>query len=300
MAELDGVWDVRRTGGALPPLVGVRKRIQGTRGETARRAAFRACRSACAGSSCTTGGRSGGSWTCSSRTATASAAGRPSAAASSGASSCDDVLGNREPAAAVYARKVRRVVVTGLGAITPIGGDAASTWESAVEGRSGVDWIRSFDAVGLPGADRGRGQGLRPDLRRVAEGGAQARSERPTRAWARRRRRSPTRASTGRTATTASGSSSGRRSAVSTGSWNRRRCCASAARRASRRTSSRTCSSTRLRGSSPFRSASAGPTMRRCRRARPVRTRWARARSSCAAATRTRCSPAAASRACTR
>jgi hypothetical protein len=35
MAGLDGVWDVRRTGGALPPLVGVRKRIHGTRGETA-------------------------------------------------------------------------------------------------------------------------------------------------------------------------------------------------------------------------------------------------------------------------
>ena len=29
MAELDGVWDVRRTGGALPPLLGVRKRIHG-------------------------------------------------------------------------------------------------------------------------------------------------------------------------------------------------------------------------------------------------------------------------------
>ena len=35
MAELDGVWDVRRTGGALPPLVGVRKRIERARGETA-------------------------------------------------------------------------------------------------------------------------------------------------------------------------------------------------------------------------------------------------------------------------
>jgi 3-oxoacyl-[acyl-carrier-protein] synthase II len=45
---------------------------------------------------------------------------------------------------------VRRVVVTGLGAITPIGGDAASTWEAAVEGRSGVDWIRSFDASDYP------------------------------------------------------------------------------------------------------------------------------------------------------
>ena len=31
---LDGVWKVVRTGGALPPLVGVRKRISGSRGET--------------------------------------------------------------------------------------------------------------------------------------------------------------------------------------------------------------------------------------------------------------------------
>jgi ferritin-like metal-binding protein YciE len=34
MPELDGVWDVSRTGGLLPPLVGVRKEINGSRGET--------------------------------------------------------------------------------------------------------------------------------------------------------------------------------------------------------------------------------------------------------------------------
>jgi ferritin-like metal-binding protein YciE len=34
VGELDGVWDVRRTGGALPPLFGVRKRIHGQTGET--------------------------------------------------------------------------------------------------------------------------------------------------------------------------------------------------------------------------------------------------------------------------
>jgi 3-oxoacyl-[acyl-carrier-protein] synthase II len=45
---------------------------------------------------------------------------------------------------------MRRVVVTGLGAVTPLGLDARSTWESAVAGRSGVDWIRSFDADGYP------------------------------------------------------------------------------------------------------------------------------------------------------
>jgi hypothetical protein len=34
MAELDGVWDVRRVSGALPPLGGVRKRIEHDRGWT--------------------------------------------------------------------------------------------------------------------------------------------------------------------------------------------------------------------------------------------------------------------------
>ena len=34
MPELDGVWEVRRTGGLLPPLVGIRKRIRGTHGST--------------------------------------------------------------------------------------------------------------------------------------------------------------------------------------------------------------------------------------------------------------------------
>jgi ferritin-like metal-binding protein YciE len=32
--SLDGVWSVERSGGALPPMVGVRKRIRGTAGET--------------------------------------------------------------------------------------------------------------------------------------------------------------------------------------------------------------------------------------------------------------------------
>jgi 3-oxoacyl-[acyl-carrier-protein] synthase II len=45
---------------------------------------------------------------------------------------------------------VRRVVVTGLGAVTPLGLDAQSTWDAAVSGRSGIDWIRSFDASEYP------------------------------------------------------------------------------------------------------------------------------------------------------
>src|SRR5437764_2243031 len=45
---------------------------------------------------------------------------------------------------------MKRVAVTGLGAVTPIGNDAPSTWKAAVAGESGIDWIRSFDTTGLP------------------------------------------------------------------------------------------------------------------------------------------------------
>src|ERR1043166_6329960 len=45
---------------------------------------------------------------------------------------------------------MRRVVVTGLGAVTPIGNTAPGTWRAAVAGRSGIDFIRAFDADGLP------------------------------------------------------------------------------------------------------------------------------------------------------
>ena len=45
---------------------------------------------------------------------------------------------------------MRRVAVTGLGAITPVGNDARATWHAAVAGQSGIDWIRAFDADGLP------------------------------------------------------------------------------------------------------------------------------------------------------
>src|SRR5215831_2669466 len=45
---------------------------------------------------------------------------------------------------------MRRAVVTGLGAVTPLGLDARSTWDGAVAGRSGVDFIESFDASAFP------------------------------------------------------------------------------------------------------------------------------------------------------
>jgi 3-oxoacyl-[acyl-carrier-protein] synthase II len=40
----------------------------------------------------------------------------------------------------------RRVVVTGIGLVTPVGNDTASTWQALIEGRSGVGPITYFDA----------------------------------------------------------------------------------------------------------------------------------------------------------
>src|SRR6266487_250 len=45
---------------------------------------------------------------------------------------------------------MRRIAVTGLGAVTPLGNDARSTWDAAVAGESGIDWIRSFDPGDAP------------------------------------------------------------------------------------------------------------------------------------------------------
>jgi 3-oxoacyl-[acyl-carrier-protein] synthase II len=40
----------------------------------------------------------------------------------------------------------RRVVITGLGAVTPLGGDVESTWDGLVAGRSGAAEITQFDS----------------------------------------------------------------------------------------------------------------------------------------------------------
>lgn len=44
----------------------------------------------------------------------------------------------------------RRVVVTGIGCVTPVGNDVESTWASLKEGKSGIDYITHFDASGFP------------------------------------------------------------------------------------------------------------------------------------------------------
>ncbi|MDP8956849.1 MAG: beta-ketoacyl-ACP synthase II [Actinomycetota bacterium] len=45
---------------------------------------------------------------------------------------------------------MRRVAITGVGAVTPVGNDAKATWEALLAGRSGIDVITHFDASEFP------------------------------------------------------------------------------------------------------------------------------------------------------
>ena len=72
----------------------------------------------------------------------------------------------------------RRVVVTGLGAVTPLGADLPATWERLVAGESGIRPIASFDASRL--ACRIAGEALDADPSRVLDRKALRRTDRAT------------------------------------------------------------------------------------------------------------------------
>jgi len=57
----------------------------------------------------------------------------------------------------------RRVVVTGMGALTPIGNDVPSYWDSLVNGRSGIGRITLFDPVRTPSKVAGELKGFDAD-----------------------------------------------------------------------------------------------------------------------------------------
>ena len=44
----------------------------------------------------------------------------------------------------------RRVVITGLGVVSPVGNDVQSAWQNLVAGKSGISRITRFDASAFP------------------------------------------------------------------------------------------------------------------------------------------------------
>jgi beta-ketoacyl-acyl-carrier-protein synthase II len=59
-------------------------------------------------------------------------------------------VADQAPARSSAERGERRVVITGLGAVTPLGNDVATYWDGLVAGRSGIDRLASFDPSGVP------------------------------------------------------------------------------------------------------------------------------------------------------
>ncbi|HHS13302.1 MAG TPA: beta-ketoacyl-[acyl-carrier-protein] synthase II, partial [bacterium] len=43
----------------------------------------------------------------------------------------------------------RRVVVTGVGAVSPLGNDTKSTWEGLIQGKNGIGPVTRFDTEGI-------------------------------------------------------------------------------------------------------------------------------------------------------
>ena len=57
----------------------------------------------------------------------------------------------------------RRVVVTGIGVVSPLGLDARSTWDALVAGRSGIGPITKFDASAFTSRIAGEVRGFEPE-----------------------------------------------------------------------------------------------------------------------------------------
>ena len=57
----------------------------------------------------------------------------------------------------------RRVVITGLGAITPIGNNVEEFWNGIKEGKCGIDEIKNFDTTGFKVKLAGEVKDFNPD-----------------------------------------------------------------------------------------------------------------------------------------
>ena len=60
----------------------------------------------------------------------------------------------------------RRVVVTGLGIVSPLGSTVATAWEGIVNGRSGIGHIDKMDLSAFPVRIGGQAQGFNAEAHR--------------------------------------------------------------------------------------------------------------------------------------
>jgi 3-oxoacyl-[acyl-carrier-protein] synthase II len=58
----------------------------------------------------------------------------------------------------------RRVVVTGVGLVSPLGIGTAATWDGLMAGRSGIRTVTRFDTTGYPCRIAGEVEGFDPSL----------------------------------------------------------------------------------------------------------------------------------------
>lgn len=61
-------------------------------------------------------------------------------------------------------KEIKRVVITGVGAVSPLGNSAEELWEGAISGRSGIGRIHGFEGQNLPVSIAGQVKGFDPLL----------------------------------------------------------------------------------------------------------------------------------------
>ena len=58
---------------------------------------------------------------------------------------------------------MRRVVITGVGAVSPLGTGNSNNWDALVSGTSGIDLITRFDTTDMPVKIAGEVKGFNPE-----------------------------------------------------------------------------------------------------------------------------------------
>lgn len=57
----------------------------------------------------------------------------------------------------------KRVVITGLGVVSPVGNNIADFWKNLTEGHCGIDYIKGFEDYDLPVSVAGQIKDFNPE-----------------------------------------------------------------------------------------------------------------------------------------